>query len=913
MNWDVAEPGYSKVFINFVLFLEFNLQVKLDSKESNFQSKADILRRKAEDLLMKNPAATPSPMSVPEILKLVHELEVHQVELHLQNEELRHISEAAEAEADLYRELYDFAPTGYFTLSGKGDILKSNLCGAQMLGTDRTSLLKHRFGLFVTDHSRPVFNLFFNSIFSSKTRESCEITLVAHGNLCIYAHLTGMAINDGEQCLLTVIDISDHVQVETRMKLSTKILNLLNTQTPFHETIDHILSFIQETYGFDAIGIRVKSGDDYPYFSHHGFSEDFLKSENSIAERTAEGRLCLDGEGKPCLECTCGLVLSGKTDPSSPLFTEGGSFWTNDSMVILGISAEQDPRTNPRNRCIYDGFQSFALIPIHHSGEIVGLLQLNDRKKDCFTPTLISFFEGIGDMIGSSLLRKQSEEALHESEMLYRNLVENLPDGIYKSTHAGKFVDVNPAMVKMFGYSGKEEMMNIDIKAQLYFSPDDRESVILNENMIKSGIYRMKKRDGSEIWVEDHGWLTLDETTNILYHEGIMMDITERRRSEEILVESEKKYRDLFENAQEGIFRTNLNGSILYVNPALAKIFGFESPDELMNTRNSIAKDFYFDPGERDKFLKMMDESGFVKGWEYEVKHKDGHKIWLYEDARGIKDENGRIQYFDGFVVDITERKQAEEEIRKLNETLENRIAERTAQLESLNNELVSHIDEVEQFTYIASHDLQEPLRTLTNFTELIKEDYAGKLGEDGNKYIDFINNAAVRMRELVSGLVDYSILGKESVKTTVDCNKIVKDVLFDIQDSITGCDAKITIHELPALIGYATELRLLFQNLIVNAIKFRKKGTIPEINISAESNVKEWIFKIEDNGIGIDDKNKEKIFIIFKRMHNRSEYKGAGIGLAHCKKIVELHGGKIWVKSTPGTGSIFMFTIPKT
>jgi light-regulated signal transduction histidine kinase (bacteriophytochrome) len=262
--------------------------------------------------------------------------------------------------------------------------------------------------------------------------------------------------------------------------------------------------------------------------------------------------------------------------------------------------------------------------------------------------------------------------------------------------------------------------------------------------------------------------------------------------------------------------------------------------------------------------------------------------------------------------VEMNKQKQAQEELRKLNETLEERIAERTLQLENTNKELTIHMDEIEQFTYIASHDLQEPLRTLSNFAQLIREEYAGKLGEDGNRSIEFIYNAAGRMRELVSGLVEYSVLGKESVKTTVDCNKIVIDVLYDLEDSIRASGAQITVHgELPKLTGFSTELRLLFQNLVVNAIKFRNKDESPVITISAERRINEWLFKIADNGIGIDDKNKDKIFIIFKRMHNRRDYKGSGIGLAHCKKIVELHGGKIWVESAPGEGSTFMFTIP--
>jgi light-regulated signal transduction histidine kinase (bacteriophytochrome) len=167
-------------------------------------------------------------------------------------------------------------------------------------------------------------------------------------------------------------------------------------------------------------------------------------------------------------------------------------------------------------------------------------------------------------------------------------------------------------------------------------------------------------------------------------------------------------------------------------------------------------------------------------------------------------------------------------------------------------------------------------------------------------------------MKELVTGLFNYTLLGRDRIITAIDCNILVNAVLSDLDHSIKVSNGKVTVQELPTVNGFETELRLLFQNLIANAIKFHRDDESPEIKISAANSENEWIFSIQDNGVGIEPKYKDKVFIIFQRLHKRNEFSGTGIGLAHCKKVVELHGGKIWVESTPGEGSNFMFTIPK-
>lgn len=233
-------------------------------------------------------------------------------------------------------------------------------------------------------------------------------------------------------------------------------------------------------------------------------------------------------------------------------------------------------------------------------------------------------------------------------------------------------------------------------------------------------------------------------------------------------------------------------------------------------------------------------------------------------------------------------------------------------QAENATREMMQKNKEIEQFVYIASHDLQEPLRTTTSFVELLQRQYQGKLDDKADKYLNFITDASNRMKTLIKDLLDYSRIGSKKELNKIDCNETLKAVLADVGNAINQANAVITYQSLPVISGYTTEIKQLFQNLIINAIKFRKKDVPPYIQVSATSLPAHWKFSVTDNGIGIAPEHKDKIFLIFQRLHTKSQYEGSGIGLAHAKKIVEIHGGEIWIESMPGEGTTFYFTISK-
>ncbi len=230
--------------------------------------------------------------------------------------------------------------------------------------------------------------------------------------------------------------------------------------------------------------------------------------------------------------------------------------------------------------------------------------------------------------------------------------------------------------------------------------------------------------------------------------------------------------------------------------------------------------------------------------------------------------------------------------------------------LEEKNKELERKNIDLEEFAYLASHDLQEPLKTSSGLAQLLKRQYQGKLDDKADQYLSFIVDSAVRMKKLIQDLLDYSRIGYQGKVAFIDCNELIQELLSDLNQLITETNASVNQQRLPVIKGYATEIKLLFLNLIVNAIKFRKHGETPVVNITGLEKGNCWEFAVSDNGIGIKKENFEKIFLIFQRLQGGPDSRGSGIGLAHCKKIVDLHQGNIWVESTPGQGTTFHFTI---
>ncbi len=288
-----------------------------------------------------------------------------------------------------------------------------------------------------------------------------------------------------------------------------------------------------------------------------------------------------------------------------------------------------------------------------------------------------------------------------------------------------------------------------------------------------------------------------------------------------------------------------------------------------------------------DGFRRALDGESSSSEQEY-----DGHIVW--SQYVPLQDEEGRIPSALNLTIDITERKRAERERERL-----------IIELERSNREL-------QQFAYAASHDLQEPLRSVSSFMELLARKYRGSLDETAQKYISFAVEGSLRMSALINDLLSYSRVATRGHEfQTVNMEAVLADAMDNLKSAVEAGDAVVTSDKLPLVRGDRSQLVQLLQNLIANAIKFRKPDVPPRIHVSADRRARDWVFGVHDNGIGIDPRNAERIFVIFQRLHTREEYPGTGMGLAICKRIVERHGGRMWVDSLPGKGASFCFSLP--
>lgn len=576
---------------------------------------------------------------------------------------------------------------------------------------------------------------------------------------------------------------------------------------------------------------------------------------------------------------------------------------------------------------------SFVGVPLKQSNKTVGIIALAN-KEGGYTSEDVENVEAISIAFVEALMRKRAEiklkesydilekrveertseleeaySSLKESEEKFRGIFDNATDmiSLIAGSEYGKsrYIEVNEAGLNRLGYS-REEILSMG-PSNIDKEPETQKHI---ENLFKTGHTQFETfhiaKDGNKIPVE--------VIIHCIDYRGmkvgleISRDISERKKAEERINqykdrleelvkkirESEAHFKSLVENSPNLIVRVDRELNYLYVNPTVTKFTG-KSPEFFIGKNlEEIETSKEHRSLWREKYQKAL-KTGNVQHMEFEFHTISGLRFFERVIIPEYNDK-GEIETALSISIDITERKEAEI---KLEETI---------------GELKRSNDELQRFAYVASHDLQEPLRTISSFTQLLERRYHDKLDSDADEFIEYVVEAAQRMQQMIHDLLDYSrIMTKGKEFEEMSSENLLKEVIISLKTVIDENNALIMYDPLPLIVADRGQIRRVFQNLILNAIKFKKPDEPPMVHISCRKDEEnnEYVFSVADNGIGIEKQYFDRIFTIFQRLHTLDEYHGTGIGLSVVKRIIDRHKGRIWVESEPGVGSTFYFTIP--
>lgn len=497
--------------------------------------------------------------------------------------------------------------------------------------------------------------------------------------------------------------------------------------------------------------------------------------------------------------------------------------------------------------------------------------------------------------------RREAEAAVRQREEWFATAFKASPAAMTitdAKTHT--FIDLNPAAEALLGVIKvqAEGKTSVDLGLVPPVERDARAARVAKEGRLLGTEMRLTPRTGTPRTV-----LASIDTMDFRGRDvflTVMVDITDRKKAEEEVLRSRNALAEAQRIGHVGAWEWDVVNDKAVWSEELFHIFGVDAKDHALGYAQAVS---YIHPDDREVFAADVKDAVDGKGpyqSEYRILRGGSEMRYLHSQGEVIRGSDGKAVRMIGFVQDVTERKAAEDAIFRSREDLTLKAAE----LSRSNSEL-------EQFAYVASHDLQEPLRMVASYVQLLKKRYGGKLDADADEFIQFAVEGAQRMQGLIDDLLTYSRVGtrgKPFVPT--DSAAALKTATDNLEVAISESRAVIRAGPLPTVTADATQLTQLFQNLLSNAIKYRRDKD-PEIAVSARREAGAWLFAVADNGIGIDPAHFDRIFIIFQRLQARDETSGSGIGLALCKKIVERHGGRIWVESQPGKGSTFLFTIP--
>ena len=711
-------------------------------------------------------------------------------------------------------------------------------------------------------------------------------------------------------------------RTEANLQLAAEVLGILNRPNDRKALIADILGLVKAHTGMSAVGIRLRDGDVYPYFVQNGFGAEFVRLENQLA-CVQDGAVQRDAAGRPVLECTCGLVLAGRPPPDNPLFTACGSFWCNDTTPLLELPAELDPRHQPRNRCIHEGYQSVALIPLRSAGEIIGLLQLNDRRTDRFTAEMIQFFEGLGNSIGIAMARLTAEEALRTSETFANSLIDTAQAVVLVLDPQGRIVQFNPYFGELSGYRLEEvkgkDWFGTFLPERIRESTRELFLAAISGIQTRGNVNPILTKDGRERLVEWYDKTLRDADGTVVGLLSTGQDVTERKQAEEAVAQARRDWEEAFDAINDAITIHDTDFNILRANKAAARLLGVPV-DELTGRKCYRVYHACECPPDGCPSCPTA-RTGRPAAFElYEPAL--GRHLALRSFAR--QDEDGNVIGVVHVARDVTEQRALEAQLRQ------------TQKLESIGT-LAAGV----------AHEINNPINGIMNYAQLIKDELAGSnatLGEFAGEII----HETERIATLTRNLLQFARQEKKS-HSPARIADIVESTLSLIRTVIRHDQITLEVdvpEDLPEIKCRSQQIQQVLMNLLTNArdaLNEKYPGydedkiiivTAREMAMSSVSDhqllgkqektapndapqgltddanrVRAIRLTVEDHGPGIPDEVRERMFDPFYTTKGRHE--GTGLGLSITHGIISDHHGTVQVDSTPGEGTTFRIDLP--
>jgi PAS domain S-box-containing protein len=766
-------------------------------------------------------------------LKLNQELQVHKIELETQNEELILAKDKAELAEIKYKQLFDFAPTGYFTLTKAGEIVDLNYCGEQMLGREKKNLISRKFSFFISEDSKPIFSQFLDKVFKSEFKETCEINMSSTGSLPIYKYLSGIAI-DNENCFISLVDITGS-KLAVLLRDTTELLSLFIKNSP-------IYTFIKD----------VKPSESKVMFA----SENFI-----------------DMIGIP----GSAMIRKNMYDLFPAEFAE--KFTADDWEVASnGNILKLDENMNGRN-------YTTIKFPIELGG------------KNLLAGYIIDITE-----------RTQALEALREREENLSITLHSIGDGVISTDKDGLIVRMNPVAEHLCGWNFAEakgkaltDVFNIINAYTRETIADPVKNVIESGQVIGLANHTvLVSKDGLEYHISDSAAPIKNSDGSICGVVLVFSDITEKYKTEKILMESEERYKSLFYLAQEGIILISLDGKLVEINESFAKMHGYNI-DEMLNMDIKEIDTPETAKMNPERILQILE--GNHLRFESEHFHKDGHII-MFEVSAGLIYQGGK-SFILSFHHDISDRKLAE------------------AEIQMQNVELAEINESKDKFFSIIAHDLKTPFTGFLGLTKMMSENIHDFTLQELHEISIHLQKSASNLFQLLENLLEWSRMQRGITGFNPEICKlslIIKQVL-DIHteasqqkliELVSNIEEDITVK------ADVSMLNSVLRNLISNAIKFTPRGGRIEIGATSDGLHLQGgvhlgtVIYVKDTGIGMNEKMISNLFRIDYDVsrHGTENESSTGLGLLLCKEFIEKHGGRIWVESEDGKGSTFFFSL---